>query len=451
MSSSSSAPKFDLESYINDYKGHTRLARLAFIAKQVSDETVSKKSFSLLLRNLKSDGINSAMYEDTVTLAQGKFGADDFSINVEWMASARAQADEMQEKLSGIVESFKLNSVKENSRVALNNLGAFFVKRGNLVQAQRVYVAVQDYCRTQKHNVERLQNLLVCALDLKQWNKASNYALKLQQCVRNGGDQNVSTAVNVAKGLVDLARGNYKSAAGWFLQTNVVLATGLHEMISSSDVALYGCLCALATYERKDIHKKLVKNSEFFQVGQDSKLGVHKMVTAFYSGEHSAGFSCIRELEFRCRADIYIARHWDKISSLIRCRTICQYFQPYTSVSLALMADALGTPIGKLESECAKLINEGQLKARIDSQNKILRASESDPRVLTFRKVVATGEKFSRSMHSTLLRLSLLQHDFVHKGTRVIHHVNQINDYDQQKDSLDGEQQQQQQVAQDGQ
>ena len=91
------------------------------------------------------------------------------------------------------------------------------------------------------------------------------------------------------------------------------------------------------------------------------------------------------------------------------------------------MATALGTSVEDLELECAKLINEGQLIARIDSHNKVLRARETDSRTLTFRKVMATGDKFVRNTRSTLLGLSLLQHSFSHKGGSIIRSTNPMN------------------------
>lgn len=144
------------------------------------------------------------------------------------------------------------------------------------------------------------------------------------------------------------------------------------------------------------------------------------MVTTFHQSDYAASFRCLAVLKDRAKADLYLHAHWDHLTSAIRSRVILQYFLPYTSVSLSLMATALGTSVNDLELECAKLINEGQLVARIDSHNKILRAREADNRTLTFHKVMATGDKFVRNTRSTLLGLSMLQHGFSHKGGAII-------------------------------
>ena len=44
------------------------------------------------------------------------------------------------------------------------------------------------------------------------------------------------------------------------------------------------------------------------------------------------------------------------------------------------MADALTTSVDDLETECARLINEDKLMARIDSQQKLLKSKETDQR-----------------------------------------------------------------------
>jgi COP9 signalosome complex subunit 1 len=56
---------------------------------------------------------------------------------------------------------------------------------------------------------------------------------------------------------------------------------------------------------------------------------------------------------------------------MIQSRAIVQYFTPFSSVSLSRMAGAFGYSESKMDAEVLRLIEEGCLKARIDSRNKV--------------------------------------------------------------------------------
>lgn len=48
-----------------------------------------------------------------------------------------------------------------------------------------------------------------------------------------------------------------------------------------------------------------------------------------------------------------------------------QYFQPFARVHLDRMATAFGIKLSELEADIVKLIEDGLIKARIDSQEKV--------------------------------------------------------------------------------
>lgn len=49
-----------------------------------------------------------------------------------------------------------------------------------------------------------------------------------------------------------------------------------------------------------------------------------------------------------------------------------QYFSPYSSADLNLMAKAFDTNVANLENELAVLIQDGSIKARIDSHKQVI-------------------------------------------------------------------------------
>ena len=59
------------------------------------------------------------------------------------------------------------------------------------------------------------------------------------------------------------------------------------------------------------------------------------------------------------------------VFSCFRNRSLVQYFNPYMSADLKLMASSFNTTVTDLENELMTLILEGQIQARIDSHNKV--------------------------------------------------------------------------------
>lgn len=69
--------------------------------------------------------------------------------------------------------------------------------------------------------------------------------------------------------------------------------------------------------------------------------------------------------------DMYLSTHVHTLYTWIRHRALRQYFSPYKSADLRKMSAAFNTSLAELEDELIILILEGQIQARIDSQNKV--------------------------------------------------------------------------------
>lgn len=140
------------------------------------------------------------------------------------------------------------------------------------------------------------------------------------------------------------------------------------------------------------------------------------MISDFYNSKYAP---CIAGLE-RLRAPLKLDLHlWDHASPLleqIRQRALVQYVQPFTAANLNLMAQAFNTTVAGVEKEVAQLIADGQIAARIDSQEKVLFARHADQRNGTFEKAQQAGEDFRRETRALLLRARLLQNDLVVRG-----------------------------------
>lgn len=100
------------------------------------------------------------------------------------------------------------------------------------------------------------------------------------------------------------------------------------------------------------------------------------------------------------------------------------YFQPFTSVRFSKIASAFGLPESEVEQLVVGLIRSGDIKGRVDSQNKvnsltsldsslrlifwkILKARVTDVRAALFARAAQAGTRMSATNRKLLLRMRL--------------------------------------------
>lgn len=67
----------------------------------------------------------------------------------------------------------------------------------------------------------------------------------------------IFTRLRCAAGVAELACKHYKAAARHFLQASLDHCD-FPEVLSPNNVAIYGGLCALATYDRNELQKNVI-------------------------------------------------------------------------------------------------------------------------------------------------------------------------------------------------
>jgi COP9 signalosome complex subunit 1 len=111
--------------------------------------------------------------------------------------------------------------------------------------------------------------------------------------------------------------------------------------------------------------------------------------------------------------NLHLYSHANYLVDRIREGLVLQYFFPYATTDLNRMAAAFGMSVAEMEQTVAGLIAKGQLPARIDSQAKTLHRRQTDDRTLSLEKVLRLARVHARETHSALLRLSLLESEYV--------------------------------------
>lgn len=280
--------------------------------------------------------------------------------------------------------------------------------------ALKCYVRSRDYCTTSKHIITMCLNIIRVSIHMGNFTHVANYITKAESTDTSSSDPTLIAQLRVAAGLAQLEAKKYKLAARKFLETNPELGCSFNEILSPQDVATYGALCALASFDRCEIKAKVLDNSNFRNF-LELVPEVRELIRDFYNSRYTSCLKILDMIKPDLLLDLHLHDHVETLYTDVRSRALIQYFAPFVTVDMKLMADAFNTPVMELEKELAKLIMAGQIPACIDSHNKVLHARHADQRTSIFQKALAMGDEYVRDSMALLLRINLMRHDLVVK------------------------------------
>ena len=113
VSAATNNPNFDLEGYISNYTGHTKIARLIFIAEHSAN--YRSEAARAAIQELKRSQ-NTTLYRDFVEKTASKISPE-FKLDEGWIASIDSSAQKKLEKLEMELNSYRTNLIKESIRV----------------------------------------------------------------------------------------------------------------------------------------------------------------------------------------------------------------------------------------------------------------------------------------------------------------------------------------------
>ncbi|ESO04695.1 hypothetical protein HELRODRAFT_111705 [Helobdella robusta] len=416
----------DLEQVASSYKGLAKIYRLLHIAEYCTSLKI--EALRLALTHVLTT-CNTQMYQTIHRMLQEAVGsqsrpADPANVgsapvqqlvppfDAVWLESTNKKAAMKLEKLDIDLKNYKSNSIKESIRRGHDDLGDHYLECGDLCNALKCYSRARDYCTSSKNIVYMCFNVIKVSIYLQNWSHVTSYVNKAESTpyfceISKESNQQVVTKLKVSAGLADLVLGRYKNAAKNFLQANFD-QVDFPELLSSNNIATYGALCALATFDRQEL-QKLVISSSTFKLFLELELQLRDIIYQFYDSKYALCLKLLDNIKDNLLLDMYLAKHVDNLYAQIRNRALCQYFSPYKSADMRKMAEAFNTTVSGLEDELTKLILDGKINARIDSHNKVLYAKDIDQRSLTFDKCFALEEEFQRKTKALILRAAVVK------------------------------------------
>lgn len=411
----------DLEAYASNYSGLAKLHRLMFIMDHCPSLHLeaSKMAISYVVTTL-----NVSLYQilhqklaEVTSKSASDIAATSISQDIPvidnlWIETASMSAALKLGKLENDLKNYKFHSMKESIKRCYDELGEHYLDCGDLSNALKCFSNAQDYCSSGKNVVNVCLNVIKVAVYLENWTHVLNCVAKAKSIkIQEDCSQAIETKLKCAAGLAELANTLYKSAAKHFLQANLDNCD-FPEYLSSNNVAIYGGLCALATFNRDELKNNVIYNKSF-KMFLELEPQLRDIILKFHKSEFASCFKLLDEIKNNLLLDMYIAPHVKTLFSLIRKKALIDYFSPYLSADMHKMATVFNTTVCVLENDLMQLISEGQIQARIDSHKKILFANEENKRSVTFEKALLMGKEFQRTAKMRILRAAVLKSKIV--------------------------------------
>jgi len=423
-------PNIDLETYASSYNGLAKLYRLQFIAEHCPllrmealklaiscvMNTFNTGLYQRLHRKLAESNVQVPLPDVAVGAAELNVAGGGAlpALDLNWVDARNKSAQLKLERLDNDLKNYKSNSIKESIRRGHDDLGDHFLDCGDLGNALKCYSRARDYCTSGRHVVSMCANVIKVSVYLQNWSHVMSYVNKAlatpalsEPNQKNSEQPALITRLKCAGGLADLMNCQYKSAAKQFLEANLDHCD-CPDLMSPHNVAVYGGLTALATFDRAELHKLVISSSQF-KLFLELEPQLREVIQCFYDSRYGQCLKLLDELKDNFLLDLYLAPHVQSLFSMIRNRGLVQYFSPYLSADLPKMAESFNTNLANLENELMKLILDGSIQARIDSHNKVLLAQDVDQRSQTFEKAVDMADQYTRRARSIVLRSALLR------------------------------------------
>ncbi|CAK7206416.1 hypothetical protein SEUCBS139899_009208 [Sporothrix eucalyptigena] len=417
-------PKFDLESYIQNYKGPTRFDRLMLVGR--SSVPLYLDALKLALAEAQQSHDISRYREVWGYLKLA--GVDDAELryNKSWVESTDAANKAETKRLEREMKVYKNNLVKESIRMGHEELGKHLESIGDLLGATDAYNRMRPDVSTPKHIVDMGRHLVSVAMQRKEWVSVIGQLNKITGLQGTDEEKLMQPYIRSMSGVALLGQENYEAAARSFLEvdgsTGATISAITGGFLSANDIAVYGGLLALATMDRTKLQSNVLENGRF-RAFLEQEPHIRRAIAQFVNGRYAACLSILASYRADYMLDFYLQRHVNAIYTKIRNKCITNYLVPFSCVTLASMDAAFSEPGQSIESELATMIQKGLVNARIDSINKLVRTVKDKPRVKLHKDALEVVSKFEKDTLERLRRVNIAEAELEVKASRKGHNM----------------------------
>ncbi|KAI7849971.1 26S proteasome subunit RPN7-domain-containing protein [Circinella umbellata] len=406
----------EFESYINNYTGRTAIDRALFIADHCTGLQIEALKWAA--NEIKKSTRDTEKYISCIknlnTALQAR-GQPTVEPDNTWINNSNKENKTHIEQLENELKGSKTSS-KENTRDGLNRLGELYHQSGDLTNSLKTYVRSRDYCSNSEQLLEMCLRVIQVNIDQENFTHVSSYVARAEATPNLPKKDLIQGKLESCRALISLHQYEpYVHVANALMNVSFEMNNTFNSVLSANDIAIYGTLCALASYSRQELRTKVMSNSAFKSY-LELEPQMREMIDTFYESKYATCLELLESYRNDFLLDIHLAPHIPKLFKLIREKAMVQYCIPFSTVDLNRMATAFHTTVTILQNELTELIGrDHRIAARIDSHQKILYAKKRDQRHRALKQSMQAGIEYEKSSKALMLRLKLLGADMIVK------------------------------------
>lgn len=391
----------NLQQYINRYERYTRLRRLQFIMENCSN--LRHEAYFMYLDECKRT-CNVEAYISHVSRAVAILGPDaTVDLDHSWIETTERKVSTKLQRLTNESTAARSSMINESIRLSYNDLGYHYYEIGNLLEAQRLFLRMRDYCNTYRHHADMAFSVISVIIDMGLFQTLPGYLSKAS----NSTDVLSVAKTKAVSGICQLNDKNYADASRHFFQVDKEIESHFSSVIVPEDIALYAVLCGLATLERKEF--KALVESKSFKPFLDLVPDIKSLVSNFLRRDFKECLPYLMNMKNEWKLDIYLARHVDSLLEKIKERIIIDYLAPYNTLTLSRMASSLSMNLEEVEKQLFDLIVQNKIDALIDDESKTIKRKEKNSHDILVNSIQDASRNNVVSLQNGLLRLSIIK------------------------------------------
>jgi COP9 signalosome complex subunit 1 len=254
-------------------------------------------------------------------------------------------------------------------------LGEYYYKKGDIPSAIKNYIRTRDYCTQSEHIIEMCFDNIKVYLDEGNHSPVIQTYIARAETTANMPDKvNTTSKLKCCRALAFLGGSDanrYRNVANTL--TEVVFDSNpfFNDIMSSNDVAIYGGLCGLVSYDRRQLQSNILNNANFKNF-LSLEPGLYELVEAFYHSKYATCLELLEKYKNSMSLDVHLQPHILTLVQLVREKAIVQYCIPYSTIDMKKMAVSFNMTVDHLEEDLVVLIGKKEkISARIDSHEKV--------------------------------------------------------------------------------
>ncbi|KAF2858961.1 hypothetical protein K470DRAFT_259345 [Piedraia hortae CBS 480.64] len=442
------APTFELESWAKNYQSEPneqlldtrpllilRLCRVALHCPQLRQQALKMALATAL------SGRDPQLYQRVTGLAS-ELGCEDISqVDTEWIAQTTSNNVREIGRKESELRGYKNNLIRESVRMGHADVAKEILATGGLSTETRgsqsgyqaaydVFGCMRESCSTPSHLISMTIKMMYAALLISAftpssttgtWTYVQTHASKLQTTNAKTDEQHQAMAAGgVALGLCHLAQKSYEDAAQAFVQTSTryINMAPIHEVdfchsiATANDVAVYGGLCALATFSRAKLAEML---NGPFRPFLELEPHVRKAISLFTTAKYEICLQLLERYRTDWKLDLWLGAgdkdtesRVDTLFKLIRQKCVTEYCRVFEDVSLSSLEAKFPPPEGvTMAGEIEMAILDGRVDAKLDLVNGRVIRKKLNRRNKAVEDALTEAAEIERTMRLRLHRVNV--------------------------------------------